>query len=338
MTSRERVRNIIEHRPADRVGVNFNPPHANDFGWVKIVLKKPAGIPDQYFDWGEFPEVLAKTDGFHGEVHYDYFGNIIGRLNGITKGECVKGALSDWSMLDNYSLPEIDHSIYTPEEVRRIRESDLYQIAGSPFSIFSTLRDVRLMTNALMDTVLEPENVEKFQQMILDRNLELIERLKDTGTDAVMFFDDWGTQDRTFISPDSFRTFFKPIYKQIADRLHQYHMHLIVHSCGYNYAFMEDFIDAGIDVLQFDQLGAYGYERMAEEFAGRVTFWSPLDIQMTLPTGDRELIEREALRMITAFRGKGSLLLKDYPTYGDIEVKEEWATWARDIFMAHLAD
>lgn len=73
-------------------------------------------------------------------------------------------------------------------------------------------------------------------------------------------------------------------------------MHLIVHSCGYNYAFMEDFIDAGIDVLQFDQLGAYGYEKMADEFAGRVTFWSPLDIQKTLPTGDRALIESEALR------------------------------------------
>ena len=115
-------------------------------------------------------------------------------------------------------------------------------------------------------------------------------------------------------------------------------MHLIVHSCGYNYAFMEDFIDAGIDVLQFDQLGAYGYEKMADEFAGRVTFWSPLDIQKTLPTGDRALIESEALRMISAFKGKGSLLLNDYASYADIGVKEEWATWARDVFMAHLAD
>jgi len=99
---------------------------------------------------------------------------------------------------------------------------------------------------------------------------------------------------------------------------------------------MEDFIDAGVDVLQFDQLGAYGYEKMADEFTGRVTFWSPLDIQLTLPTGDRTLIESEALRMITAFKGKGSLILKDYLSYGDIEVKEEWATWARDIFMANL--
>lgn len=113
-------------------------------------------------------------------------------------------------------------------------------------------------------------------------------------------------------------------------------MHLIVHSCGYNYAFMEDFISAGIDVLQFDQPGAYGYEKMADEFAGRVTFWSPLDIQKTLPTGNRKLIESEALRMVSAFKGKGSLILKDYPTYRDIGVKEEWADYARNVFLDSL--
>lgn len=338
MTSRERVRAIIEHRPADQVGVNFNPPHASDFGHIGVRLVKPAGIPDAYFEWGTYPELMNQLDHFNGQVHYDYFGNIIGRLNGITKGECVKGALTDWDDLETYELPQIDTTAFTTEAAKKNKASDRYIVAGSPFSVFSILRDTRLMTNALMDTVLEPENVEAFLQKILDRNLELVEYLKDFGADALMFWDDWGTQDRTFISPNTFRELFKPIYKQIADHLHRYKMHLIVHSCGYNYAFMEDFIDAGIDVLQFDQLGAYGYEKMADEFAGRVTFWSPLDIQKTLPTGDRALIESEALRMISAFKGKGSLLLNDYASYADIGVKEEWATWARDVFMAHLAD
>lgn len=65
------------------------------------------------------------------------------------------------------------------------------------------------MTNALMDTVLEPENVEEFLQKILARNLELVEAIKDFGADALMFWDDWGTQDRTFISPNTFRELFK---------------------------------------------------------------------------------------------------------------------------------
>ena len=31
----------------------------------------------------------------------------------------------------------------------------------------------------------------------------------------------------------------------------------------------------------------------------------------------------------------GALIAKDYPTWHDIDVKEEWAAWARDVIVAH---
>ncbi len=336
MTSRQIIRNIIEHKKADRVGYSYSPPHGDDFGGITPVKLKVAEHLKEKMHWSEDYQLLMQTNHFKGEVRYDAFGNIYGRMNKLTKGECVKGALENWDDLKYYELPHFDFSGLTEDVKEHNKNTDKYVLACSPFAVFSVLRDVRLMTNALMDLVLETENVELFLRIILERNLELVDKLKDYHVDAVIFYDDWGTQDRTFISPNSFRGLFKPIYKAIADRLHSYNMHLFVHSCGYNYGIMEDFIDAGVDVLQFDQLGAYGYEKMADEFCGRVTFWSPLDVQKTLPTGNRDLIEKEALRMITAFKGKGSLILKDYPSYEDIEVKEEWATWARDVFNANL--
>jgi len=38
---------------------------------------------------------------------------------------------------------------------------------------------------------------------------------------------------------------------------------------------------------------------------------------------------------LRAFReyNDGALIAKDYPAWGDIDVAEEWATWARDIFL-----
>ncbi len=337
MNSRKRIRAIIDHQPTDQVGVSFNPPNKTDImPMIAYILKRPNGVDKKYMSWGNHKELLDQVPNFKGEVKYDKFGNILGRLNGLTKGECVKGVLVDWDDLDNFELPELDKRLYNPLYKLINKCSPKFVTIHSGFSVFSVLRDTRLMENALMDILLEEENVEKFLQKILAKNLELIECVKNAGIDALIFADDWGTQDRTFISPDAFRRLFKPIYKAVAERLHSYNMKLIVHSCGYNYAFMEDFIDAGIDVLQFDQLGAYGYERMADEFAHRVTFWSPLDIQMTLPTGNQDLIEREAKRMVDAFKGKGGLILKDYPTYGDIGVKQEWASWARKIFMSNL--
>ncbi len=336
MTSREIIKNIIEHKKADRVGVSFNPPNQNDFSTKRLYsLVIPEHLKEK-MRWGEYPDLIKQANNFNGEVCYDFYGNIMGRMNGLTKGECVKGALESWDDLDKFELPKLDFSFLTEDDKIENKNCSEYILAGSPFSVFSVLRDTRLMTNALMDLVLEPENVVKFLDKILKANLELIETLKNYYVDGLILVDDWGTQDRTFISPDSFRTLFKPVYKAIAEKLHENGMHLFVHSCGYNYGFMEDFIDAGIDVLQFDQLGTYGYQKMADEFSGRVSFWSPLDIQKTLPTGDKEFIESEALKMITAFKGKGSLILKDYPTYQDIGVSEEWAGWARDVFMANI--
>ncbi len=333
MKQRELIKNIIEHKKVERVGMTFSEPYIDDICWVNgCKLVKPSEIPPEYFSWGKHKELIDRAGGFGGEVMVDNFSNIIGRLNGITKGECIKGAITDWEDMKSYELPELDASIYTKEEKEKNEKSDKYMLVWSPFAVFSVLRDVRLMDNALMDILLEPEYVKEFLNKILKRNLELISYLKDFGIDGILIGDDWGTQDRTFISPAAFRELFKPVYKALADELHSHNMHLFVHSCGYNYAFMEDFIDAGVDVLQFDQLGLYGYEEMANEFAGRVTFWSPLDIQKTLPTGDKKLIESEALKMIEAFDGKGSLIIKDYPTYEDIGVEEEWANWAKNVF------
>lgn len=115
-------------------------------------------------------------------------------------------------------------------------------------------------------------------------------------------------------------------------------MSVFFHSCGYNYAFMEDFIDAGIDVFQFDQPDAYPTEVLASEFASRAVFHSPVDIQKVLPTGDRALIEQRTAEMCRLFRAAGGgWIAKDYPTYGDIGVKEEWASWARDVIIANSA-
>lgn len=331
MTSKERIISTILHKETDQVGNSFNDPGVSDFFRVSSCRLIETEKIKKYSEWGNYEE-LKELSGFSGEVRYDAFGNIYGRFNELTKGECVKGALSDWDDFENFELPEIDLSYYSDEFKEKCKNTDKFVVAGSSFAVFSALRDTRLMTNALMDIVLETENVELFLQKILERNLELIDNLKDCHVNALMFWDDWGTQDRTFISPNSFRELFKPIYKAIADRLHSYGMYLIVHSCGYNYAFMDDFIDAGIDILQFDQLGIYGYKHMADTFGGKVTFWSPLDIQKTLPTGNKELIESEAYKMIDSFNGKGSLIIADYASYEDIAVKDEWVNWAKKVF------
>ena len=335
MTGKEIVLRLIGYDSPPRLAYDFST--GGDIRHVGMGRLIPNNGDHDKRAWGRYPELLAEVLPFSGEVRRDAWGNIIGRLEGKTKGECVKGVLeAGWELLDNWELPAFEPAYFDQLRGLCLGESDQFILGSCPVSIFSALRDARRMENALMDVALEPEHVERFVARIADRVVELIEAVADMGFDGMMMSDDWGTQDRTFISPGAFRALFLPGYRRVAAACHGAGMKFFLHSCGYNYAFVPDMVRAGIDVLQFDQLGLYGYERMAAQFGGRVTFYSPLDIQKTLPTGDKALIQSEALRMCKAF-ARGGLILKDYPAYGDIGVEEEWAGWAREIFLAQFA-
>ena len=332
MTSKEIIRRLVTHDAPPRFGYDFHG--LSDF--THVGSRRYINVPANPYDaWGDYPELKALT-GFSGEVRRDIYGNIYGRFNGKTKGECIRGAIEDWEDYV-YPLPEFDPNHREALLKHNLGEHEKY-VLTSGSSLFSVLRDARLMSNALADTITDPDAVFAFVDMLADHEVAVIKSIAGCGIDGWFMGDDWGTQDRTFISPASFRELFKPAYKKVADAAHEAGMSVFLHSCGYIYAFMEDFIDAGIDVFQFDQPDAYPSEVLAAEFAGRVVFHSPVDIQKVLPTGDRAFIEGRSKEMCDLFRAAGGgWIAKDYPTYHDIGVDVEWAKWARDVITADSA-
>ena len=52
-----------------------------------------------------------------------------------------------------------------------------------------------------------------------------------------------------------------------------------------------------------------------------------------LPTGDRELIERETKRLVETFRG--GFIAKNYGDLPGIGVLPEWDQWAYEAFVKH---
>jgi len=334
MTSKEIITRVIEHNNPPRIGFDFSAPYPSDFKFIGAARLMPEYIyPREYYGWGVHKGLQEIVPWFRGEVMADIFGNIYGRLNGITKGECIKGFLDDWSKLEKLKIPAIDVKYYD-ELKQQLKACEQFAVAVLPMQVFSNLRDIRLMDNALMDTLLEPEKVEEFLEIVIKMDIQACEYLRNTGADAVMFFDDWGTQDRTFISPAIFEKLFKPSYKKICEAAHAAGLKVFMHSCGKNNGIVGHLAEAGIDVFQFDQPNVYPISWLAENFGSKATFYLPVDIQKVMPTGDRELIERNALDMVNAFKAVGgALIAKDYSPWSDINVKEEWATWARDIII-----
>ena len=129
------------------------------------------------------------------------------------------------------------------------------------------------------------------------------------------------------------RTFNDIVYDQPVRLVYPYK--LIMHSCGYIDAIVEDLIEIGLDVLQFDQPERYGSANLARKYGDRAAFYCPVDIQRVMATGDRKLIEQTAADMAAAFKKTGGgLIAMDYGAWADIGVEDEWAQWARDVFIS----
>lgn len=339
MNGRERIRAILRQQPHDRLGWDFLDPAYQDIcvaGGPALYRPEAEGMTE----WGVYPALLEQVPGFHGEVCMDPFGNIFGRLEGKTKGECVRGVLEDgWEGLAEYRFPAFDTGAYAREvAAQRRAQSGRYLLAYLPTAVFSVLRDMRRMANALTDTLEEPEAVEEFLLRLYGFTVPMLDALAEGGADGIIICDDWGTQISPFISPRSFGELFRPAYARLADACHGRGLDLIVHSCGCVYPLVGMLVEAGVNGFQFDQPELTGSRVWAEEFGRKAAFYCPVDIQKVLATGDRAFIEKTAADMCDAFRKTGGMLIaKDYPSYGDIGVEMEWARWAMDVIVAHSA-
>ncbi len=333
MISKEIVLRNLNFDKPPRIAFDFNAPGPKDIAHIAPARITP--LEDGRYDsWGKHPELMIKT-GFDGEMKLDAFGNILGRFEGKTKGECIAGVLErDFDDIRRYEFQPLSDEYDQKLDALLAPHRGKYILGGVPVSVFSTFRDMRRMENALLDTIEYPEYIALLLEKVCAVAEETIARAARHGFDGVLMGDDWGTQIALFISPKAFRAIFLPAYKRIADAAHRAGLHFMLHSCGFISEVIGDFIDAGVDALQLDQPELSDVSRIAKLYGGRVTLYSPVDIQKILQTGDRALIEAEARHMLREFMPHGGgLIAKDYPSLGDIDVRDEWAAWARDVFV-----
>jgi uroporphyrinogen decarboxylase len=110
--------------------------------------------------------------------------------------------------------------------------------------------------------------------------------------------DDWGTQNSTIASPETFRTLFLPYRRRINDELHRLapDSKVFLHSCGAIYDIIDQVIECSFDVLNPVQwcAGRRSYKEWKDKARMRIALWGGgVNSQVTLPLGTVEDVERE---------------------------------------------
>lgn len=335
LTPKEIIRKVVCFDRAPRIGYDFK----GEGQYSDFVYVSPRSEHKLEYEWHKadyFIDEYPEYRDFKGYLRKDEFGNLWGKAahDPSPQGQVLKGAIDSWDMLDHFKMPPLDDKgryQHIPSIISKW--PDKFSIGTLPGMTFAIMRNLRKMENFLADIILERENVIKLSGMVEQKLCEMIEIYAGFGIDGIFFCEDWGTQDRLLISPKLWRQLFKPAFERICKLAHSQGMLVFMHSCGYIYEILEDLIEIGIDVLQLDQPMLMGLDRISKIFNGRVTLFSPVDIQRVLPTGDRQLIEKSARELVEKFFvNGGGFIARDYGDYPTIKVKPEWAQWMREEF------
>lgn len=179
-----------------------------------------------------------------------------------------------------------------------------------PFGIAWSLLGMEKM---LMDMYINPSVVSATVSCIEKYTLTLMKRLCKTYPgciDLVGCGDDYGTQTNLFLSPESIKEFFMPSLKRHYSAAARFGAKGYHHSYGAVFGIIDQFIDAGVNVLNPIQTSAAGMipARLKKEFGSRLAFHGGIDINETLRTGSPSDVRDEVRSRINELGPNGYIL------------------------------
>jgi len=270
MNSRELVSRTIRFQGAERLPFDLPHPYGTDFCEMSL-SPSPDNRPRSGVDeWGAVWE----------------------NIGGMKLGQVKEYPLKDWSDINRLHIPDIqDPKRWSFLEGAREMARDKF-LLGSGISIYERVHFIRGLENTWSDIHQAPEQLGQLIDILVEMNLIAVKRYAAAGFDGFIFCDDWGLQDKLMISPSAWRKIWKPRYARIYQAAHTAGLFTFLHSCGYIVAILDDLIEIGLDVIHMDQQENMGLELLGQRFGGRLTFFSPVDIQKTMVYGTLEDIKR----------------------------------------------
>lgn len=372
MTSRERVLISLQHKEPDCVPFDFNSTGATGISLKAyknllnhLVLKSKVSILDFPAQRASVDEILLQrlkvdTKGIYPNApiqwkvsvkedgDYDYYEDGWGiiRRKPKTGGlyyDIIGHPLSNISTpnIERYSWPDPTNSIIfqgVKEKTTRLyTETDKFLVLGRTFAngIFTMGAWLEGFEKWFCDLISEPKRVSKIMDKVLELKIKYWERiLAEVGNyiNAIVEYDDLGTQQGLLISPQLYRKYVKPrqkeLFRFIKKRSPAY---IFFHTDGSVYDIIPDLIEIGVDILNPIQIGTAKMDANAlkAEFGNYLTFWGGgIDTQKTLPCGTPKQVKDEVKRRIKDLSpGGGFVFASVHSIQADVPPENIMAMW-----------
>jgi hypothetical protein len=229
--------------------------------------------------------------------------------------------------LEEFGPMTAEEEAYWCREANRLRNTDravithlngtsLGDIALVPAPFLTHPRGVRGVEDWYMLLASDPDFVSALfdrQTAIALGNLAKLNAVAGDVLDVVVVCGaDFGTQESTFCSVDTFHQLWLPHYRRINDWIHaNTAWKTFKHSCGAIDNLLPSLIEAGFDIINPVQCSARGMEAdgLKDRYGDQITFWGGgVNTQQTLPFGTPEQVRSEVLSRCETFAPGGGFV------------------------------
>jgi uroporphyrinogen decarboxylase len=245
----------------------FNPEKQKDNSWLAYnnkgtaVGRMPLGAT--FFDQTIFPYM----DNFPAN-----YSNLDDAMNHVIWGAM---GFTPWDWMDRPDFWE-----HLRERTIDLKsKTDKAILLGVGCNLFEWGTFLRRMDNFLMDLFLNPVEVHKMLDALMEKHLNFLEKVCGSVgdlVDIIKFGDDLGTNSGPFIPKETYDEFFLPRHKQLCQYVKKNSTATtMLHSCGGLYELIPSLIDAGFEILNPVQINAINMQpaKLKSEFGKDLIFW-----------------------------------------------------------------
>jgi hypothetical protein len=297
----------FEYRHPDRIPLYYHPSEAGLYVHGQKLLdlfrEYPSDNPITFNALPTPPADAFDADGRYYEEKTDEWGvRWAYRIFGI-QGHPAAHPFGSWKEGLKYPLPVLS-DLSDPANAELVRRSlelrkDHLLIEGW-VTTFMQLYALRPMEDVLIDLAVADDDLLRYIDRLIEFWHIALDNMILKGVDVIMFADDWATQSGPMVSPSIFRSHFKPLYREMFEKVHAAGRKVFFHCCGDMGYVLDELLELGVDAL-WPQIGLYEGEDFPNRLrdAGVTIFIHP-DRQRLIPLGThaqiRDAIARYAER------------------------------------------
>jgi uroporphyrinogen decarboxylase len=340
LTGFERISNILQRQPVDRIGVFEHFWNDTYRTWQEKGFIKPGESYEDHFGYDlelfwpfnltadlDFePQTIEETE----ETILQRDGN--GALLRRHKLHDSTPEHVDFLVKDRRGWEEHIKPLLTPDP-RRIDFAGYRQakrhaaehrrfFAWSGINVFECMHPMCGHEFMLMGMALDPEWVKDMVKTYSELTLHLQEILfaQEGYPDGIWYYEDMGYKQHPFMSPKMYREIIQPGHSLTIAWAHSRKMPVIMHSCGFVEPLVPGMLAAGIDCLQVIEVKA-GMDllRLYQNYGEILSFMGGIDVRV-MYKNDRREIDAELEKKIPIVKGKfGYVLHSDHSIPANVD-------------------